>query len=341
MAGKKEDGSMLSLVLYFAFWYLGNYYYNIYNKTALNETGGKTAGFAMTVSTMQLAVCTVYALTLWLIRINPITLLGLLAPCKQSPPDLSASDIPKMGVVAFCSAGAHSASVFALNAGSVTFGQIVKSGEPVFAAVVNTIFYGKPPSLLKTLCLPIIVGGVGFACMKPDPVSGAYSLDFDIAALTAGCIANGMAAFKGSENKKLMSGGDLGVRLGGVGNQFAVTEILAFFISLPFMFYMEGDKFGDFVKLFQSNQKLQFNLVMSGLTFYWYNELATMTIKKTGALTSSVANTAKRVIVIVGVAVAMKKPLSYEEKVGAAVAVAGVLLYSVIDDLLGSKSKKS
>uniref|UniRef100_A0A7S2DMK3 Sugar phosphate transporter domain-containing protein n=1 Tax=Octactis speculum TaxID=3111310 RepID=A0A7S2DMK3_9STRA len=83
MAGKKEDGSMLSLVLYFAFWYLGNYYYNIYNKTALNETGGKTAGYAMTVSTMQLAVCTVYALTLWLIRINPITILGLLAPSKQ------------------------------------------------------------------------------------------------------------------------------------------------------------------------------------------------------------------------------------------------------------------
>merc|ERR1719199_2149464 len=142
-------------------------------------------------------------------------------------------------------------------------------------------------------------------------------------------------------SKKLMEDADLKYRLGGVGNQFAITEVYAFLISVPVMFYLEGAKFGEFIKLFQSNQKLQFNLIMSGLTFYWYNELATMTIKKTGALTSSVANTAKRVIVIVGVAVAMKKPLSYEEKVGAAVAVAGVLLYSVIDDLLGSKSKKS
>ena len=32
-----------------------------------------------------------------------------------------------------------------------------------------------------------------------------------------------------------------------------------------------------------------------------YNELATFTIKKTNAVTQSVANTAKRVIVIIGV----------------------------------------
>lgn len=335
----EKDGGMVSLVLYFVFWYLGNYYYNIYNKTALNETGGKHAGFAMTVSTMQLAVCSVYALTLWLIRLNPITLLGLNAPAKQNPPDVKGSDLPKMGIVSFCSAGAHSASVFALNAGSVTFGQIVKAGEPVFAAAVNTIFYAKPPTFFKTLCLPVIVGGVAFACMKPDPTTGAYSLDFDIAALTAGCIANCMAAFKGSENKKLMEDADLKIRIGGVGNQFAITEIYAFLISVPVMFYLEGAKFGDFVKIFQSNQKLQFNLIMSGLTFYWYNELATMTIKKTGALTSSVANTAKRVIVIVGVAIAMNKPLTFEEKVGAGVAVAGVLLYSVIDDLFKKKTQ--
>lgn len=43
------------------------------------------------------------------------------------------------------------------------------------------------------------------------------------------------------------------------------------------------------------------------LWFYGYNELATMTIKKTSAVTQSVANTAKRVIVIVGVAIVSYK----------------------------------
>ena len=45
----------------------------------------------------------------------------------------------------------------------------------------------------------------------------------------------------------------------------------------------------------------RFNILASGLVFYAYNELATMTIAKTNAVTQSVANTAKRVIVIVGV----------------------------------------
>ena len=33
---------------------------------------------------------------------------------------------------------------------------------------------------------------------------------------------------------------------------YAVTEILAFLFSLPVMFYVEGDKFMDFVELFKT-----------------------------------------------------------------------------------------
>merc|ERR1711937_279922 len=78
----------------------------------------------------------------------------------------------------------------------------------------------------------------------------------------------------------------------------------------------------------------RFNLCMSGLTFYLYNELATMTIKATGPVTSSVANTAKRVIVMVYMAAVTGKVLTEEQKIGSAVAIGGVLVYSVIDDLI-------
>ena len=64
-----------------------------------------------------------------------------------------------------------------------------------------------------------------------------------------------------------------------------------------------------------------------------------MTIKATGAVTSSVANTAKRVIVMVYMAAVTGKALTEEQKIGAAVAIGGVLLYSVIDDLLKPKKK--
>ena len=52
--------------------------------------------------------------------------------------------------------------------------------------------------------------------------------------------ANLFAAFKGNENKKLMETAGLKERLGTVGNQFAVTTILAFLISIPFMLAKEG-----------------------------------------------------------------------------------------------------
>ena len=92
-----------------------------------------------------------------------------------------------------------------------------------------------------------------------------------------------------------------------------------------------------------------------------------MTIKATGAVTSSVANTAKRVIVLLYMAAITGKPLTDEQKIGATVAIGGarggaaalgarravlaeavprrspaqVLLYSVIDDLFKGKAKKA
>ena len=48
-----------------------------------------------------------------------------------------------------------------------------------------------------------------------------------------------------------------------------------------------------------------FNIIAAGLWFYLYNELATFVVKKTGPVTQSVANTAKRVIVIVACAIVL------------------------------------
>ncbi len=61
-----------------------------------------------------------------------------------------------------------------------------------------------------------------------------------------------------------------------------------------------------------------------------YNELSTLTIKKTSATTQSVANTAKRVIVIVGVAIALGESLEPVKLLGCGIGIAGVLLYSLV-----------
>lgn len=126
-----------------------------------------------------------------------------------------------------------------------------------------------------------------------------------------------------------------------VVQQFAVTQILGFFILLPIMYGTEGKMFPVFMDRLKTDSNLQFNLVMSGLCFYIYNELATYTLKVTGAVTASVANTAKRVIVMVYMAAVTGKALTDEQKLGSGIAISGVLLYSLIDDLLKPKAKKA
>ena len=333
MAGVPDN---VALLLFFLFWYVGNAFYNQYNTMALTAVGGKTGGLTMTVSTMQLGVCTLYALVLWVVSVNPIKLCGLQTPERMKVPKITKSDIVATLPVGFCSAVAHSAGVFCLGADPL-FGQIVKAGEPVMSALVNTFFYGKPPSKAKFVCLLFIVGGVAFASLKKDD-TGAYKLKFDQTALLFGMIGNTFAAFKGSENKKLMTKEGVKDRYATVANQFAVTEVLAFFISVPVMMATEGPKWGEFVELLMTSRDLQLGLAISGMSFYLYNELATMTIKATGAVTSSVANTAKRVIVMVYMAAVTGKVLTEEQKIGAAIAIGFVLVYSVIDDVLKSMS---
>jgi solute carrier family 35 protein E1 len=108
-------------------------------------------------------------------------------------------------------------------------------------------------------------------------------------------------------------------------------------MSIPVLLIKEGSKWGGFVDLWKTNPIVSFNLIASGLYFYGYNELATMTIKKTSAVTASVANTAKRVIVIVGVAIVLGESLDPIKLLGCSIGIGGVLLYSVIDQLVAKK----
>lgn len=316
----------IPLLIYFFFWYLGNYYYNIQNKIAATASGG--SDFAMTISTAQLLVGCVYAIFLWV------------APDARKAPTVNMSDLIKMIPAGICSAGAHSASVFSLAAGGVAFGQIVKAAEPAFAAVIGTYVYGHKISTAKWLCLLPIIGGVCLAALK-QTASGSIEMDFTVGGLVGALVANAFAAFKGNESKKLMETPGLKERMGGVGNQFALMTIISFLVSVPFVFLREGSKLEEFGVMMKTNPLVYTNVILSGLTFYGYNELATMTLTKISPVTNSVANTAKRVVVIVGSAIVFNESISGLKAIGCAICIGGVFLNSVIDDLLKPKAKKA
>jgi len=302
-------GFDFGLLACFAGWYLGNYYYTLNNKLALKAAGGAT-GFPMTIGFLQMCIGSLYALFLWL------------APDARTLPSTTTSDLVATLPVAIAAAGAHVASIFSMNLGAVSFSQIVKAAEPAFAALVGVTLYGKSISKNKWLCLIPVIGGVCLASVK--------ELDFAWGALWAACLANVFAAFRANENKKLMDTPGLKDRIGSTGNQFAMTTILGTLSIFPLWLMTESSKWGQFVELFKTVPALRNNLLTSGLYFYLYNELSTITIKKTSATTQSVANTAKRVIVIVGVAIALGESLEFVKLLGCSIGIGGVLLYSLV-----------
>ena len=79
----------------------------------------------------------------------------------------------------------------------------------------------------------------------------------------------------------------------------------------------------------------------AGLTFYLYNEVSTLALKKISGVTHSVANTAKRAIIIVGCAIAFGESMAPLKMIGCSVAIGGTFFYAIIDDLIKPKAKKA
>jgi len=302
-------GIDVGLIVCLAGWYLGNYYYTLNNKYALKAAGGAT-GFPVTVGFLQFLIGSVYALFLWA------------APDARAFPAVSMDDVKKIMPVAACAAGAHLSSIFSMNLGAVSFAQIVKAAEPAFAALLGVTLYGQSVSSAKWLCLIPVIGGVGLASIA--------DLDFSVLALLAACVANLFAAFRSNENKKLMETAGLTERIGSTGNQFAISTLLGAVVLLPIWLMTEASRMGDFMEIFKTSDVLRSNTLTSGLYFYLYNELSTIVIKKTSATTQSVANTAKRAIVIIGCAIALGEPLPFIKLLGCLICIGGVMLYSMV-----------
>jgi len=134
------------LTFYLIVWYLGNIYYNIYNKKACNALGKNLHGQAnahWALSAAQLLVGVLFVLPLWLTGLRPA-------------PKLTAENWKELSPVGLWAALAHAFSVLALGAGAVSFGQIVKAGEPVFAAATNALLL-KVASILSFRPIFILV----------------------------------------------------------------------------------------------------------------------------------------------------------------------------------------
>ena len=140
--------------------------------------------------------------------------------------------------------------------------------------------------------------GVGLACIKEGK-----GVDINMEAFMWASLANAAAALKGkfgsSVTKALKADPSKNMD---AANVYAVMNIIAAFCTIPMVVINELPTLRqewDTAVEEHGLQPLLMNLFLSGVCFYFYNEFAFAFTSHVGAVTSSVLNTAKRVIIIV------------------------------------------
>jgi len=321
MSSKSSSPSSLKLAGLVVAWYAGNTLYNVYNKKATNMIHAHWF-----VACAQLVVGMVWSGIMW-------------GTGMRKAPNLTAADIAACVPIGFMACLAHAGSVLAMGVGAVSFAQIVKACEPVFAAVIGLLV---PPMDVKPLMayamLIPIVGGVGIACIKEGK-----GVDINYTAFMWASIANLAAALKG----KL--GGSVTKSLKGQkeknmdsANVYAVMNIISFLFTVPMVVIAESSTLqGEWNKACEAHgaQAVITNIALSGIFFYIYNEFAFAFTASVGAVTSSVLNTAKRVIIIIVSSILFVEPMERNTVIGSAIAISGTFAYSLASKKAAPKVK--
>jgi len=320
-AAKAESASTAKLVMLVVAWYVGNTFYNIYNKKTTNMMHAHWF-----IACAQLVVGIVISLFLWGTGI-------------RKAPNLNANDIIACLPIGLFACLAHGGSVLAAAVGAVSFAQIVKACEPAFAALVGVLI---PPADMKPflayLMLIPIVGGVGLACVKEGK-----GVEINVEAFMYASMANMAAALKGkfgsSVTKSLKADSSKNMD---AANVYAVMNIISFFCTVPFVVINELPTLQQEYEATIEKHGFEpfiYNLLMSGFCFYIYNEFAFAFTAQVGAVTSSVLNTAKRVIIIVVSSVVFAEPMERNTVMGSAIAIGGTFAYSLASKKAAPKAK--
>jgi len=309
---KKDVSGTFSLLVNLAIWYLGNIYYNIWNKKACIALGKNIHGHSnahWALAAVQLLVGVLFVVPQWLLRV-------------RKAPQLTLDNWKELAPVGLWACLAHAFSVMALGAGAVSFGQIVKAAEPVFAAANNAVLLKEIDHPLVYLALIPIIGGVGLASLK--------ELSFTWTALIAASLANQAAALKNVSTKGVMK--KAWAKALGSANNYSVVTILALIFTLPFVAIFDLKDATAVINQVKSMgtapDVLKFS-ALSGIAFYLYNEASFNALDKIDAVSHSVANTLKRVVIIVASCIVFRTPMSLLGGIGSGIAVLGTLLYSL------------
>ena len=302
MLGSVSMLRTMKLGLYFALWFGLSAGYNIANKRVLNSVA-----LPWLHSTATLGVGCVYVLALWLSRLRPA-------------PKLNGAALRTLVPIAMCHAVGHLSAVLSFSAGAVSFTQIVKAGEPVFTCGLSVLVLKQAVSLPVALSLLPIVLGVSLASVT--------ELSFTWLAFGAAMMSN-LAFASRNIFARLSLDAPKGENMT-PENLYGVLTLMAFVFSVPFALLVEGGRAAATLQAatMPVNSLIRAVLV-TGAYFYLYNEVAMLALNNVHPVTHAVANTIKRVVILLACLLVFRNPITPLCAVGSAIAIGGSYVYSM------------
>lgn len=316
---KKESlFDKVKLPIFVCLWYFFNVQYNILNKRLLGCFGATWA-----VSWIQLAAGIPIACLMW-------------ASGVLTKPKVTKDDLLKLTPVGAAFSAGQVATVASLSAVAVSFTHVVKALEPAVNAIASALILGQVFHPMVYASLAPVFLGVALA--------SSSELSFTMFGFLTAMASNFFFVTRNVLATKFGSVGEMGEdTVTRKTNQLAVLTAVATAVLLPVALVLPGGllsapaAWAASIKSGVPAGTLAYLMIMSGFHFFMYQMSSFWVLSCVQPITHSVLNTLKRVVIILVSIVVFRNPVTAQGAAGTAVAIGGVLLYSLTKSYFSKK----
>ena len=327
-SSRREQHATPRRVVGITLWYAFNVGYNVYNKKLSNALD-----YPMLIALTSLGVGILYFAPLWA--------LGL-----RKAPKLTPEDIKACTVLSMLHTVGHVGAVVAMSAGAVSFTHIIKALEPMFSVIFGILINGTSDPLKVNIWLIPIILGVGWSAVGSKIMAGQDILaDINMTAFGGAMTSNVAFALRGLLSKKVKAESKSENLTS--SNLYSILTLISFFLFLPFALVLEGNKLSAAwppvenleeipekilgLPVFSSTSlNYGYELVIyTGFFYYMYNEMAYLVLGEVTATAQAVANTVKRVVILLATVAFLGESMDVHKACGAAVAIGATMMYSI------------
>ncbi|XP_074597503.1 solute carrier family 35 member E2A-like [Brevipalpus obovatus] len=193
----------------------------------------------------------------------------------------------------------------------VSFAETIKSSAPVFTVLISWIMLGERTTLLTIISLIPVMSGL--------VICSAYELSFTLTGFAVSLLTNLSECLQNVFSKKLLRNHEP------VDIQF-YSSISSFILQIPCLLAMVDFPYVWNVLFEDSNIVLSF--ILAGLSFHLQSLSEYVLLTCISPVTHSVANTAKRAVLIWLSVIIFGNPVTYLSWIGTTIVIVGVLFYN-------------